>query len=200
MYKRNTSNTTWPFLSELIQAEHQVLFFFLGGPDDSAVPPLGIRHYFYDFGMSTDWSYASIEELRGTTLNGCTINRASLHQGRVDFLMLDAFVKESFFGFQVRGPSVQAAEEVNTEFFLQPLLDACNDFHSKSVNIVSVNFWKPGGNLPTLVNVHNANLATAARGANSSLTTAQGTNSISVATWPQSDPPSSATLLQKHRH
>jgi hypothetical protein len=194
LYKRNANDTTWPTLSELIQAEQQVIFFFMGGPDDSAVPPLGM-HYFYDFGMSTDWSYASVEELRDTTLNGCTINRASSH--RVDFLMLNAFVTESFFGFQVR-PSVQAAEEVNTEGFLQPLLDACNDFHSKSVNIVSVDFWN-SGNLPTLVDVHNANLATAARGVNSSLTTAPTTNPNSVATWPQSEPPSSAPLLRKHR-
>jgi hypothetical protein len=176
LYRRNVDDMDWPTLSELIQMEQQILFFFQGGPNDSVVPPPGI-HYFYDYGMSTEWSFTSVEELQSTTLNGCSIDRDS--SNREDFLLLNAFVTETVFGIQVR-PSVEAAEQVNTEGFLQPLLDSCEDYHGKSVNIVSVDFWS-SGNLPDLVNKFNTNLAMVTLGLNSSLTTTPSSSPISLA-------------------
>lgn len=194
LYKRNVDEMGWPTLSKLIKDEEQILFFFQGGPDGSVAPPPGL-HYFYDYGMSTDWSYASVADLKYSTLDGCAINRGS--SNRVDFLMVNAFVTEMFFGYQVR-PSASAAEEINTEVFLQPLLDACEEFHNKSVNIISVDFWD-SGNLTALVDKFNANLARAALVVNSPSTTAPSTNPVSISILPQSEEPSSAPMLRKLR-
>ncbi len=174
LFRRNVDDMNWPTLSELIQTEQQILFFFQGGPDGSVVPPPGL-HYFYNYGASTDWSYTSVEDLESTTLNGCSIDRDS--SNRDDFLMLNAFVTETVFGIQVR-PSVEAAEVVNTGGFLQPLLEACEEFNGKSVNIVSVDFWK-SGNLPEVVNEFNANLARMSMGFNSSLTAGPSSSPVS---------------------
>ena len=123
LYKRNLDDQDWPTLSQLIEAEQQILFFFQGGPNDAVVPPAGL-HYFYAYGMSTDWSYASVEELQDTTMKGCAINRGS--SKREDFLMVNAFVTEMFFGIQVQ-PSVRAAEEINTEAFASAaVMASCN--------------------------------------------------------------------------
>jgi len=138
----------WPTLSELIQKEQQILFFYMGGPDGTEKSNTGV-HYFYEYGMSTHWSYSSVSDLEKTASNGCLIKRDS-SSNRRDFLMVNNFVTKQFFGYNLR-PSRSAAEEINEATFLQPIVDACERIHRTNVNIISVDFWKTG-NLISLLN------------------------------------------------
>jgi len=154
LYRRDRYDySDWPTLAELIRMEQQVLFFYMGGPDGSEEPPPGI-HYFYEYGMSTHWAYASVSELRDTVMNGCQVHRRS--SNRRDFFMLNDFVTEKVFGIQVK-PSRAAAEEINTETFLEALFDVCESSNGMKVNIVSVDFWR-SGDLSSFVNSHNMDL------------------------------------------
>jgi hypothetical protein len=146
----------WPTLSELIQNEEQILFFYMGGPDGGEESSTGI-HYFYEYGMSTHWSYPSVSDLRDTASNGCVIKRDS--SNRRDFLMVNDFVTKSFWGYNMR-PSREAAEEINQGTFLQPILDACERTHRNKVNIISVDFWK-SGNLIKYIDDQNSKLTLA---------------------------------------
>ncbi|KAL3918962.1 MAG: hypothetical protein SGILL_003995 [Bacillariaceae sp.] len=154
LYRRDRySENPWPSLSEMIAAEQQVLFFYMGGPDGSENHPDGI-HYFYEYGMTNHWSYASVSELQDTMINDCPIHRSS--SNRHDFLMLNNFVTAKVFGIQVK-PSRNAAEEINTAIFLEPILDVCESETGQKVNIVSVDFWK-SGDLTSFVNEQNLQL------------------------------------------
>lgn len=137
---RREEGDDWPTLSKLIENEQQILFFYMGGPDGREESSIGI-HYFYDYGMSTDWSYATVSDLKESVLDGCKIQRDS--SGTRDFFMINTFITKKVFGIQVR-PSRDAAEEVNDGKFLQPLLDVCEYTHKSKVNIISVDFWKSG--------------------------------------------------------
>jgi hypothetical protein len=137
----------------MIELQQQVLFFYMGGPEGSEEPPPGI-HYFFEYGFSTHWSYSTVDELRDTVLDGCTIHAES--SNRNDFFMLNNFVTAEVFGFQVR-PSQDAAEVINTGSFLQPLLNECESSQGMKVNIISVDFWD-AGDLSTFVNGHNSDL------------------------------------------
>ena len=142
LYQRDRydDDQEWPTLSKLIQNEQQILFFYMGGPDGGEESNTGI-HYFYEYGMSTHWSYPSVSDLRDTASNGCVIQRDS--SNRRDFLMVNDFVTKSFWGYNFR-PSQASAEVVNEGTFLQPILDACERTHKTKVNIISVDFWKSG--------------------------------------------------------
>jgi hypothetical protein len=143
----------WPTLQKLIDAQQQVLFFYQGGPGGSEEPPPGI-HYFYEYGFSTPWSYASVSELENSYASGCPIDRGSTN--RNDFFLMNAFVTEKFFGFQVQ-PSQRSAEQINTASFLNPLVERCQDSIGQTTNIVSVDFWD-SGDMASFVKAHNSNL------------------------------------------
>ena len=143
----------WPKLSEMIQDEQQILFFYQGGPNGSIDPPDGI-HYYYDYGVSTHWEYTSVSELKDTISNDCPVGRGSSY--RKDFFMMNNFVTAKVWGVPVR-PSQSAAEEINTGTFLEPLFDICEISNGMKVNIVSVDFWN-SGTLSDFVNTWNEQL------------------------------------------
>eukprot|EP00537_Pseudo-nitzschia_pungens_P000863 CAMPEP_0172356906 /NCGR_PEP_ID=MMETSP1060-20121228/1286_1 /TAXON_ID=37318 /ORGANISM="Pseudo-nitzschia pungens, Strain cf. cingulata" /LENGTH=514 /DNA_ID=CAMNT_0013077299 /DNA_START=173 /DNA_END=1714 /DNA_ORIENTATION=+ len=155
LYRREEDNE-WATLSTLIRNEKQVLFFYMGGPDGREESQIGI-HYFYDYGMSTHWSYESVSDLRETVLDGCEIQRDSTNTR--DFFMMNAFVTKKLFGYQVQ-PSRDAAKQVNDGEFLEPLLEVCERTQKSKVNIISVDFWK-SGTLVSYVNDRNSKLAMA---------------------------------------
>ena len=166
LYHHDPANrTTWPTLNELIDAETQILFFYKNGPNGSGYHPPGIN-YFYDFGMATHWSYSTVEDLRNRTIGSCSLRGSGETQ---DFFMMNAFVTAEEFGIQFVAPSQDAAQIVNTIEFSQPMLEACEQYHGKKVNIITVDFWNEG-NLPALVDLHN------------SMLTANGTTSSSQPT------------------
>jgi len=150
----NNESLLWPTLSELIQKEQQILFFYMGGPDGTEKSNTGV-HYFYEYGMSTHWSYSSVSDLEKTASNGCLIKRDS-SSNRRDFFMVNNFVTKQFFGYNLR-PSRSASEEINEASFLQPIVDACERIHRTNVNIISVDFWKTG-NLIRYIDDHNSKL------------------------------------------
>ena len=159
LYRRDRDgddDDEWPTLSNLIRNEQQILFFYMGGPDGREESRIGI-HYFYEYGMSTDWSYASVSELSETALNGCKIQRDSSY--RRDFFMMNTFVTKKVFGVQMR-PSRGAAKDVNEGTFLHPLVDYCERTQMTKVNIISIDFWK-SGNLVSYIDDHNSELALA---------------------------------------
>jgi hypothetical protein len=155
MYRRDRyDDSPWPTLSEMIDIQQPILFFYMSGPNGSQEPPPGI-HHFYEYGMSNHWSYASVSELRDTMMNGCPVPFGS--SNRNDFLMFNNFVTAKFFGYQVK-PEKSAAEEINTGTFLEPLLDVCEAQMRQKVNIVSVDFWS-SGDLTAFIDDQNSQLA-----------------------------------------
>ena len=153
---RGENDDEWPAMSELIQNRQQVLFFYMGGPDGQKESSIGI-HYFYEYGMSTDWSYASVSELRESVMDGCKIQRDSSNTR--DFFMINTFVTKKLFGYQVK-PSRTAAKEINGREFLEPLLEVCEQTQNSKVNIISVDFWK-SGDLINYIDDRNSKLAIA---------------------------------------
>jgi hypothetical protein len=148
-----TINTEWPTLEELIRAGTQVILFYVSSPNGSGVHPPGI-HYFFDYGMQNEFSYESVDDLRDT-LGSCSLRSAG-SGGTREWFLINAFVTRVQFGVQV-APSREAAAEINTIQFSEPLLDACEQFHGQKVNLIVVDFWSEG-NLPALVDQHNAAL------------------------------------------
>jgi hypothetical protein len=158
LYQHSNSNTgegdSWPLMQELLANGKQVLLFYINGPNGNGIHPSGI-HYFYDYAMETEYSYATVDELRTNILNGCAIHRGATSTR--DWLMMNAFVTANSPPFGQVAPSQDAAEEINTIEFCQDLLTECESVHDKQVNIISVDFWK-SGNLPELVQLHNSAL------------------------------------------
>ena len=152
-YEDNANDVPWPTLGEMVDKHQQILFFYMSGPNGNEEPPEGI-HYFFEYGSSNHWSYSSVSELQSTMINDCPIQFTS--SNRDDFLMMNAFVTEKFFGYQVK-PSRNAAEQVNTGSFLEPLLDVCEAQTGQKVNIVSLDFWA-SGDATGFVNEHNSKL------------------------------------------
>jgi hypothetical protein len=155
MYQRDRYNddSEWPTLQEMIGEQQQILFFYMGGPDGSEEPPPGI-HYFYEYGSSTPWSFAKVSDLENTVTNGCPIDRRS--SNRNDFFLMNAFVTAKVFGIQVK-PSRDAALQINTATFLEPLVNICESSIGRKTNVVSVDFWDSGDTV-SFVNSHNSNL------------------------------------------
>jgi len=153
---RGENDDEWPAMSHLIQNGQQVIFFYMGGPDGQEESNIGI-HYFYEYGMSTDWSYASVPELRESVMDGCKIQRDSSNTR--DFFMINTFVTKKVFGYQVK-PSRTAAKEINDGEFLEPLLEVCEQTQKSKVNIISVDFWK-SGDLINYIDDRNSKLAIA---------------------------------------
>lgn len=162
---RPENDDGWPTMSNLIQDEKQILFFYMGGPDGTEESTIGIN-YFYEYGMSTDWSYTSVPDLRETLIDGCEIQRDS--ETTRDFFMINTFVTKELFGYNVR-PSRTAAEEINKGEFLLPLLEVCEEIQQSKVNIISVDFWK-SGDLIAFINDQNSKLAVTLSSSNSTPT------------------------------
>jgi hypothetical protein len=152
LYQHDSESASWPALKQLIENEQQVIFFYIRGPNGNGVQPPGI-HFYHDIGWENDWSYENVEELEDRTLGSCTITRGEQSDG--EFLMINAFVtRKNLFGVQFQ-PSQDAAEEINTVEFMEPLIEACEGFHGTNVNIIAVDFWATG-TLIALVEQHNA--------------------------------------------
>jgi hypothetical protein len=150
---QTAADASWPTLQELIQLETQVLFFYIRGPNGNGDHPPGIL-YFWDSAMMTDYAYESVQDLEERTLESCSILRGG--DRRQDCLLMNNFVTRLQFGLQI-APSKDAAEEVNTVEFAQPLMDACEVIHGQKVNVIMVDFWK-SGDLPNLIALHNSAL------------------------------------------
>ena len=150
---QHTTGEDWPLMQELLDNGKQVILFYINGPNGNGVHPPGI-HYFFDVAMETEFSYATVDELRTDIQNGCPIDRGE--RSTREWLMMNDFVTENTPFGQV-APSQNAAEEINTIEFLQDLLTECESVHDKQVNIIAVDFWK-SGTLPELVQLHNSAL------------------------------------------
>ena len=61
-YEDNANDVPWPTLGEMVDKHQQILFFYMSGPNGNEEPPEGI-HYFFEYGSSNHWSYASVSEL-----------------------------------------------------------------------------------------------------------------------------------------
>jgi hypothetical protein len=152
LYQHNTGED-WPLMQDLLGDGKQVILFYIRGPNGNGMHPPGI-HYFFDSAMETEYSYATVEELRTDILNGCPIDRGA--GSTRDWLMMNNFVTRNT-PFGQAAPSRDAAQEINTIEFATGLLTECESVHNKQVNIIAVDFWK-SGNLPELVQLHNSAL------------------------------------------
>jgi hypothetical protein len=151
LYDHWPVGSEWPMVGELIEANKQVLFFYFQGPDGTGEHIPGLN-YWYDSVVATDWQWESVSEIEATLLSDCPMTRG-LSSTR-DFFAIEAFVTETFLGFQFQ-PSVAAAQVINTIEWAGAVLDACFETHGFAATIFSVDFWSEG-NLPNLITQRNS--------------------------------------------
>ena len=128
----HTAGTPWPTLGELVDAQENIILFYFNQPSCDDQPcPTAAWHYWFDYGMETDYDFSSVADVDDTDTS-CTPRFAT--QPR-DFYRVNSFVTL---------PSRTAAQTLNTPEYAAARTTACAALAGQPANFYAVDYWNQG--------------------------------------------------------